>query len=287
MRSNLAIAGVVCVGALALGGGAQAQISQFLQQPKPILIDDRAPRTQELGPAPTSRFFTAAQLRCTLRSQNGTHVIHFVFTDPSGKTPNYKIETGESDIRTGTITNARVENGERRFTIKGNGSEWVFDLAVKMDGSIALTRAQRGDETRQLTMEGGCNVVTGAAEPERPSTPPATPERPRTTVLNTLAADCAINDGDHDHKIEIMFRSEDGTIRPSFYEPAKRKGEGFVGDVRNDRTTGDARRFTLVFASGLEVDYTLTADGRLTAGEARRDGRRGTMNLHGSCQVVS
>jgi hypothetical protein len=279
MTSRFALAGLGVIGVLALGAPAQAFIDKVTQQRGPGDIDPRL--FQGLG-GERKGFLTAAQLRCTMAINGRSYVIRFVFSDSSGREPFYQIEEGESDIRTGKISRNRVEGGERTFTVKGGETE--IELAVKANGGIYAIEVRHAGERREVKIEGSCQVASGeAAEPRRESTPkPApAPRGTRAAVLTAAQLSCTLNHGDHDHKIVVVFRNG----RSFFYEPARTGRDGFTGTVSGDRAEDQARHFTIAFKDGLEIDYTLAADGRLTATEARRGDRTGTSSLHGSCTV--
>jgi hypothetical protein len=282
MTSRFALVGLGIIGFLALGAPAHAFIEKVIQQRSPGDIDPKM--LQGLG-GEQKRFLTAAQLRCTMTIQGRPYTIRFVFSDPSGKEPFYQIEDGESDIKTGKILRDSAQGGERSFTAKG--AETEIDFAVKANGGIYAAEARRAGERRDVKIEGSCQVASGeTAEPRRESTPSAPKPAPRGTRAGLLTAaqlSCTLNHGDHDHKIVVVFRNG----RSFFYEPARTGRDGFTGSVSGDRANDEARRFTVAFKDGLEIDYTLASDGRLTATEARRDGRTGTSSLHGTCQIDS
>ena len=131
MRIILAFAGFGLAGALA-AGAANAQIAKYLENPAPGKGTGKV----------QSRYFDAAQLRCTLTLKKGdkshTGTIRLVFADPSGSNRNFKpYWKQERDGDTGAIEDQRVENGERRFTAVDGTARSEFAIAA--DGSIKLS----------------------------------------------------------------------------------------------------------------------------------------------------
>jgi hypothetical protein len=123
------------------------------------LVASSGPGLAQIAPSQLrddATFLRAQALQCTMRIGPGNYVFRFTFKDSAGGKPNFNIESGEAEDRTGPILRDRVEGGRRLFTTTTPDLE--YDFALGADGRISVTAARRGRTPINIESSGTCKM---------------------------------------------------------------------------------------------------------------------------------